>query len=162
MIKIHDRLWVGSDDDYTPAIDPYNWTVVHAARDPWHRMFVGYTGRGAPKESPEYLFAQRGKCLALNLFDTDDLKYVNPEIMRVAVNFVHGAHKTSQDNILIHCNKGQSRGPTIGMLCIANELGDNFAVAKALFEGIYPAYKPMHGFEDFARINWRQYYENIL
>jgi len=61
MIEVHPRLWVGDDND---AEDIRNtkeglrssgnffgwkpWAMVSAAKEPYHRAMVGYTGRGAP------------------------------------------------------------------------------------------------------------------
>lgn len=68
MKEVHKNLWVGDQSDWL-IIEPNSrdWMVLHAAKEPWHREFVGYSGRGAPKDSPEYLWALRGNRLALNL-----------------------------------------------------------------------------------------------
>lgn len=170
MKKIAERLWVGTDDSYTHLITDAvgefptganGWCIVHAAREPYHREFVGYRGKGAPKESPEYLYAQRGKRLALNLFDTDDVNYVNDKLMEVAVSWARTALQISQDNVLIHCNKGLSRGPTLAMLVMARDLSNDYQTARGEFEKVYPEYNPMQGLQDYARLNWSKYHEGI-
>lgn len=171
MIKIGNRLWVGSDEDFTLlqynlGMDdtPGQWTIVHAARDPWHRQFVGYTTRGAPKDSPEYLYAQRGNRLAMNIFDTPDVNYVNPQMMAVAVRFIQAALMVDSNmNVLVHCNEGKSRGPTVGMLAIAQDLQiPDYYAARKVFDELYPKYKPMAGLEDFARLHWSEYCEGTF
>lgn len=165
MIEVTKRLFVGSDNDWKTLRDVSsldNWTVVHAARDPYHREFLGYKTRGAPKDSPEYLYAQRGKRLALNIFDTDDVNYVNPQLMSVANSYIRTALRISNDNVLVHCNEGKSRGPTIAMCAIADKLSPDYPTARKMFEELYTEYKPMRGLEDFAKLYWHAYYENTI
>ncbi|WP_051461060.1 hypothetical protein [Ruminiclostridium josui] len=79
MREVFSNLYCGSQSDYE-EIDRdclknkttgnfVMWAIVHACKEPHHRTFVGYTGRGCPKDSPEYLWAECGNRLALNIVD---------------------------------------------------------------------------------------------
>lgn len=92
MVEIHHRLFVGSQHDYEQNIrfQP-GWRIVHACREPYHREALGYRGRSAPKDDPEYLVALRGDRLILNLVDVEDPAYIPKEIMDRSLVFIHGS-----------------------------------------------------------------------
>ncbi len=79
MILVFPHLYIGTEQDYDRRVKGMpGWMVVHACKEPYHRQLLGYKGRGAPKDHPEYLLARRGDRLYLNLVDTDDPAY-NPK-----------------------------------------------------------------------------------
>ena len=60
MVKIHNNLYIGNQQDYEGNVKGRtDWCVIHACKEPYHRALLGYTGRGAPKNHPEYLIAKR-------------------------------------------------------------------------------------------------------
>ncbi|EMO60011.1 hypothetical protein LEP1GSC161_0256 [Leptospira santarosai str. CBC1416] len=64
MIEIIPNLHIGNQSDYeTNIANRHNWFVIHACKEPFHRNLLGYSGKGAPKEHPEYLLARRGNRL---------------------------------------------------------------------------------------------------
>lgn len=158
--KLCNYVFVGSDADLEglktrPAI-------LHAAKEPWHRKFVGYVSRGAPKESPEYLYAIRYEYseMALNLVDVDDPAYVNKDLMDAAVNFVN-YHRCKHRNVFIHCNQGLSRAPTVGMLVVAPSLHPDFYESVKMFKELCPDWTPKDGVYKFAEENWSHYYGTL-
>ena len=60
MKEVMPGLFVGNALDYDLVKDDPDWSVVQCAKEPWHREALGYTGRAAPREHPEYLWARRG------------------------------------------------------------------------------------------------------
>lgn len=61
MIEVAKNLFVGNQNDYENLVKLRNdFSVVHACKEPYHRKVLGYSGRGAPKNHPEYLIARRG------------------------------------------------------------------------------------------------------
>ena len=140
MIQVADRLWIGSQSDYERDVrlSSRPWHVIHACKEPYHRLFVGYCGRGCPKDSPEYLWAVRGRRIALNLVDGQE-----PEFP-----------------VLLHCNRGESRSAVIGMLWLASHgrfPGMDFEAAEAEFRRMYPPYNPARGMRLFAMQKWEKY-----
>ncbi len=163
MQELAPKLFVGNQADFD-QLDQFGtqWSVVFAARDPWHRKLLGYTGRGCPSDHPEYLMARRGNRLYLNLFDGDDPKYVNRTMIDAAVAFIHQqrAELSAPDKaeaVLVCCNQGGSRAPTIALLALAREYPEGFDDAVAKFTEAYPLYNPAKGMREFARIHWRHY-----
>ncbi len=162
MHEVARQLWVGSQADFE-ALDVHGteWGVVHAARDPWHRQLLGYTGRGAPPDHPEYLFARRGNRLYLNLVDAQDPKYISRKAVDEAMRFIEEQLtecRVAADarGVLVHCNQGGSRGPTLGMLYLATFLPEDFVAAEAEFRKVC-TYLPNPGMREFARENWARY-----
>lgn len=127
MKEIYPNLHIGSQDDYENIVrNQDGWYVIHACKEPYHRQALGYTGRSAPKEHPEYLIAYRGNHLILNLVDASDPAYIPKEIIdeaikAIGVNIVN--HK-----VFVHCNQGQSRSAEIGLLYLHRIGGINAEV----------------------------------
>ena len=161
MIEIYPNLFIGNQDDYefNVARQP-DWAVVHACKEPYHRAALGYRGRGAPKDHPEYLVARRGNRLILNMVDADNPAYIPQEIVDAALQFI--AEQLAEDiKVLVHCNQGMSRSPGIGLLYLAKHTdklpNDTFAKAEQAFREIYPAYNPASGIRGFMQANWELY-----
>lgn len=161
MVEIHPRLFVGTETDFETQVGASGtWWVVHACKDPYHRRLLGYSGRGAPKDHPEYLVARRDRRLYLNLVDADDPDYIPKEIVDAAIAFVDEARK-SADPVLIHCNLGESRSPSLGLLHLAARIGSigrsGFEAAETEFRLLYPRYNPKRGMRGFLMRNWGAY-----
>lgn len=158
-------LWIGDQKDFSSITDPSRWAVCHAAKEPFHRVALGYTGRSAPKDHPEYLFAYRPlnsvkpDRLILNLVDAPDPAYVSPALIDEALNFIWW--KFPQENVLVHCNAGHSRAAVIGMLFLAAKglLHPDFEISEGRFKTLYPPYEPGAGLRGFAKENWERYWK---
>lgn len=164
MIEVHPRLWVGNDDDARRVLSwaektrpPYTdiWAMVSAAKEPYHRALLGYVGRGAPKESPEYYLARRGRHLALNWVDVDDAKWFRTMELYEAMYHINAAQRMEID-CLVHCNQGVSRSPSLvlGWLYMwgPDEWGAlEFEKAEEKFKTVYPLYDPTAGVREFIR-----------
>ena len=160
MIEIYPNLFIGNADDYELQVKGQpGWMVVHACKEPYHRRELGYTSRGAPKNHPEYLIAKRDNRLILNLVDANDPNYIPKEIIDAALEFIKDGLGKSQ-KVLVHCNQGESRSPSIGMLYLAintEKLPKEFAEAEQSFRQIYPMYNPSGGMRGFLVRNWSNY-----
>lgn len=150
MIEVSKNLFVGKDADCIG----FNGSICHCAKEKWHRAFVGYTGRACPKDHPEYLYAIRSGEIALNMVDVDNPAYHSEEMVNAALDFIRGSLANGL-RVLVHCNQGESRGPSIAMLSMRNELLDLFEEAEDEFRKLYPAYKPKNGIREYVRQHWR-------
>jgi len=161
MIEIHPNLFVGDQGDYEHQVKGQDgWAVVHACKEPYHRQLLGYRTRGAPKDHPEYLYAERGNRLYLNLVDADDPAYIPKEIIDKVIAFIH--EKLGEGlKVLVHCNQGESRSPGIGFLYLLRETDvlpqTSLDDALAKFRQIYPAFSPSRGISGFIAANWEEY-----
>ncbi len=161
MIEIHLNFFVGHQDDFEYQVNGQEgWAIVHACRDPYHRQLLGYTGRGAPKDDPEYLLAERGIRLYLNLVDATDPKYIPEEVIDKALTFIH--EKLAEGlKVLVHCNQGESRSPGIGFLYLLRHTNalpkSSLDDALVQFRQIYPTFHPGRGISGFIAAHWEEY-----
>lgn len=156
MKEVAAGLWVGSQQDFESLPPDHGLAIVHACKEPHHRAALGYTGRAAPKDHDEYLFAYRDGCIILNLVDVADPAYVRAELVDAALAFI-AAKRGEGQGVLVHCNQGRSRSPTIAMLAMARDLPADFEEAEDLFRKLYPDYQPANGMREFALSNWGHY-----
>jgi len=160
MKEIHPNLFIGDQQDYERKVQGREaWKVVQACKEPYHRNALGYSTHGAPKNDPEYLIARRGNRLILNLVDADNPNYIPKEIIDAALKFIDKNLKNGE-KVLVHCNKGRSRSPSIGLLYLAiNDqiANSSFKAAKEDFISIYPNYNSNLGIEKFLVRNWNEY-----
>jgi len=161
MKEIYTGLYVGNEHDYEYNVRGRdNWRVVHACKEPYHRKLLGYKTRGAPKNHPEYLMATRGNRLYLNLVDANDPSYIKKTIIDKALNFINEG-LASGKKVLVHCNRGESRSPSIGLLYLAvytdSLTVESFNEAEKSFKQIYPYYNPGNGMRRFIINHWDEY-----
>lgn len=154
MIEVHRNLFVGDDSDAAAVGGEPGWFIVHAAKEPYHRAALGYTGQGAPKGDPEYLFAHRDGSIALNLIDGPDPAMIPREAITEALRAIQH-NITNGRKVLVHCNQGRSRSPTIALLWMCIYCADfddcTYDEAAARFAKIYPAFAPAAGMGGYAR-----------
>lgn len=170
MVEIYPNVFVGNDDDFYNLKKEHipgreidqpvdDWFVLHAAKEPHHRQFLGYVGRGAPKDSPEYLFARRGNRMALNMVDAKSPVFFSKEMIEAGLNFLEEGYKAGK-KLLIHCNVGESRGPSMAMLFVFKRIiqgEDTFDEAEIEMKRVYPAYNPGEGIRGHLMQFWSEY-----
>jgi predicted protein tyrosine phosphatase len=163
MIEVYSKLFVGNEYDYYSIVSrDSGWAVVHACKEPFHRQALGYTGRAIAKTHPEYLVARRGNRLILNIVDTDNPQFYSRDMIKQSLDFVDEM-RTEEMKVLIHCNQGESRAPSIALLYLATRLKalpmDSFEVAEKQFRILYSRYSPKFGIREHIRQNWQYYYD---
>lgn len=160
MRQIFPQLYIGNDSDYLYNLRLPGWKVVQACKDPFHRDALGYTGRSAPVDHPEYLMARRENRLILNLVDAEDPAYIHEECIDGALAFIRAGLREGYP-VLVHCNQGRSRAPSIGLLYLASRTDTlptgTLADAEYAFKQLYPDYAPGEGMRGFLLQNWYLY-----
>jgi len=161
MIEVHPNLFVGDEEDYEfGVVGQEGWAVIHACKEPYHRQALGYRGRGAPKDHPEYLVARRGNRLILNIVDVDNPAFFDKGMIEAALDFIDEALAKGQ-KVLVHCNQGESRSPSIALLHMASRLDvlptESLAAAEDQFRTVYPAYNPKPGIRGHLHQYWHEY-----
>lgn len=158
MKRIHENLHIGTQEDYENNVKSQDgWFVIHACKEPYHRQELSYTGRSAPKDSPEYLIAKRNNRLILNLVDAPNSSYIPKEIIDTAIDTI--VNNVDEKDVLVHCNQGMSRSAIIGLLYLhhINAISNDFETAEEEFRTLYPMYNPGKGMRQFAIDNWDKY-----
>jgi protein-tyrosine phosphatase len=164
LCEVSPGLWVGSDTqmESVEAIeqDAQTWdtrtgmSVLSAARDPWHRNMLGYRTKSAP-EGLERLVARRGNHMALNLIDVRQLgpgghHYVPDEVIEAGLKFISERLATG-DQVIVHCNQGKSRAPTLALLWMLREGLISEDAPLPSFEQLYKNYLPSAGMKEYLR-----------
>ena len=147
MVEIAPGLYVGSLDD-CPAKIP----TIHALKEPCY-LDACPPQLHRKKGDPRYLFVERGTNLYLNLVDARTPKYFSTELFTTALAFIDRF-----DEVLIHCNQGQSRAPSIGLLWMAKRVWGSASFAEACipFLEIYPDSLPGPGIKSFLSEHWKE------
>ena len=161
MIEVYPSLFVGCQQDFEAgSFASAEWAIVHACKEPHHRQALGYTGRAVDRNHPEYLIARRGNRLILNLVDVADPRWIDNTIMNAAIQFIHENLQNGRF-VLVHCNQGCSRAPSIGMLYLGTYTDqlprDSFERALAVFKGRYPPFAPAGGVYGFLKSRWTEW-----
>lgn len=162
MTEVFNNLYVGDERYYESNIRLKNkdeWNIVHVCKEPYHRQALRYSGRGAPKNHPEYLVAKRDRRLILNLIDAGSPKYMSKEIIDKALEFNEESLSNDQ-KVLVHCNQGRSRSPGIAILYLAQKgeiSSESFQQTRNELKEIYPRYSLAGGMRGFLEKNWEMY-----
>ncbi len=153
MQEVYERVWVAGAGACRSGSG--EWAVVHACKSPCHQQAVGYQ-RSLPQSHPNYLALARGQDLFLNLIDPP-----GPLFMRASfITFLEFAEAQWEAGrrLLIHCNQGESRAPSLALLFLAKNRAalDNssYLAARTQFEHLYPNYRPGSGIQVFLTTNW--------
>lgn len=105
-------------DEYNEECGGAKYLTVHACKEPAHRERVGYTTRGAPK-GKDYLYVydvgENRRDLYLNLVDGRSMANMPLEIFETAIDVISEGIKDGFE-IVVYCNKGESRSPGIVLL----------------------------------------------
>ena len=156
MQHIIDGLYLGGDESVAKAKE-LGMARLCCCKDgiDSHRSMLGYTSLAAPKDK-QYLVARDGNVMALNLIDVDDPTMIPDEAIDAGLRFI----KEMQEKgikILIHCNAGHSRSPSVVMayLRAADGMPDSFVAAKKRFKAIYRRYDPSVGIDAHIRERWK-------
>jgi hypothetical protein len=155
MKKIYDSLFIGSDDDCATCVINPEFSIIHACKT-CHQRAVGYKG-SLPSTHPNYLIYENDAHLFLNMVDIPNEllpKFTNL-IFNCAMKFIK--REIQDKKILIHCNMGQSRSPSLGLayLAITGIISNNsYEVAMKEFIGLYPEYLPGTGIMLYMQHNW--------
>lgn len=155
MFEVYPNLYIGSLSNcfYDNRTD---WAVVHACKSPCHQRALRYRG-SLPSSHPHYLVFERGNHLFLNIIDPPPPLFKPPLFIK-SLNFID--RHISDKKILIHCNLGCSRAPSIALLYLAKRAkaidATSFRSAVKDFIKIFPHYQPQRGIVIYLERNWKK------
>lgn len=156
MTEIHQNLYIGSEKDCRNGNNEL--AVVHACKSPCHQRVVGYRG-SLSKAHPNYLVKEDEFNLYLNIIDPPVPLFM-PETFTSFMGFAR-KHFEADRRILIHCNQGESRAPSLALLFLAKHVqsipDESYEAAREEFVSAFPGYKPGRGIQTYLRENWEVY-----
>lgn len=155
MKSVHERVLVADEPACREGGNGFG--VVHACKSPCHQRAVGYKGN-LPKSHPNYFWLRKQMDLYLNMIDPPVALFPD-ELFQVFLPFAREVWD-SGNTLLIHCNQGESRAPSLAMIFLAKYVGslpnESFEVARSEFAKIFPDYAPGAGIEKYLTSNWEK------
>ena len=157
---IPDRLYIADQEGCRctrPQYQEKTAARIHACKHPCHMEKFGQL---APSDR-RYLGGEEAGELYLNLIDAKEPLFQRNSF-EYFLRFARD-HWLDQRPIFIHCNKGQSRAPTLALLFMAKCLkvipNTSYDDAWDEFQKCYGEYKPNSGIEQWMRENWKSIQE---
>lgn len=156
MYEVARGLFIGPEGDCFHR-DQNDWAVIHACKIPCHQRVLNYRG-SLLSTHPHYLMYEQGNHLYLNIIDPPQPLFKPPLFME-SLKFIDKHIK--ERNILIHCNHGFSRAPSIALLWLAKRTdmisNESYKSAAENFIKIYPYYQPGRGISYYLAQNWNHF-----
>jgi hypothetical protein len=154
MQEIRERVFVSSEIACRSGSGSI--AVVHACKSPCHQRGVGYTGN-LPKTHTNYLTLVRGNDLFLNIIDPP-IPLFPDELFAVFLSFAREKWDAGLQ-LLIHCNRGESRAPSLGLVFLAKHVravpNRSYAEARREFVKRFSNYAPGKGIETYLTTKWQ-------
>lgn len=156
MREVADGIHVGTEADcFREQRD--GWAVVHACKHPCHVAAVGYHD-SLPSDHPDYLLREEDGHLYMNLIDPERPLFQAESFL----GFRDFACRYRDDGseLLIHCNQGRSRAPSLALLFLAKDrdrlTSNSFKAARREYRKLDSHYAPGAGIQTFLRNNWSE------
>lgn len=128
--------------------------IVHACKDPCHKKSVGYEKK-IETDHPNYLSHEVDTNLYLNMVDPP-VPLFKLETFAIFFDFVD--RMIISRPVIIHCNQGLSRSPSLTLVYMAKRLkllpDTDYVAARAAFESLDYPYQPGKGIETFLTKEW--------
>jgi hypothetical protein len=154
--EIYHNVWVGDDNAYVHLKDKPKWSFLRCCKygPGGHQQTLDYHTLAAP-EGSEHFVVERPRLMALNLLDLDDPNFVDPGMIQTGLDFIQQELLSGQ-KVLIACNAGRSRGPTVGLMWLrrVGHMRHAYLHSQRLYHSMYPLYSPSQGIDQFARSHW--------
>jgi hypothetical protein len=158
MIKLSNtNLYIGAITDLA-QVNYQDWAVIHATQTIHYKIFNWDRKFNKPnKNHPNYIYYEEGNRFSLNWVDGSAFLYEwsGPETFIKVLNFIEKWIQNKK--VLIHCDQGQSRSPTLGLLYLSKRAklipSQSFDFARNEFVKIYPYYLPS-GIGDYVKTKW--------
>jgi hypothetical protein len=155
IFKICNNLYTGSAKGLI-FTNKTEWFIVGASQI-FHYYRLGWKLGYPDKASLHYLIHEQSNYLTLNWVDGDKRLFLwyDEQKFKQILDIIENKYKTKK--VFIHCDLGESRGPSLTLLFLAKRLGiisnASFEDAKGDFLKLYPQYKPA-GIGDYLADLW--------
>ena len=150
------NLSIGTEQDLIQNFGNQEFAIVNVAGN-LHAKILGYRARSG---DPYYILYKKDRILSVNFVDGDDPKYYDWQGGGVSVftQILDFIDDQKDKKVLINCNQGISRSPSVAMLYLAKRskliTNNSFDSAMQEFTRIYPNYTPGLGIRLFLSQNW--------
>lgn len=148
-------VWIGNREALSAALHDPEWALINTSKH-MHATLVGVRSIQLSKHQ-NYLRLEREGLLSFNWVDGEAKMYDwhKPEAFICALDFIDTWRPLRR--VLISCDQGGSRSPTVGLLYLAKRArlipAGDFAEARRDFVSIYPRYAPA-GIANYVARHW--------
>jgi protein-tyrosine phosphatase len=162
MKDVAPNLYVGTiGEAHLVRSQQEEWRLVNVAKT-LHYALHGWSTRGKYANHPYYVIHEEPDYISVNWVD-GPAAYFNYQNKGVSVTkqIISFIEKHAQSRkILITCDQGISRSPSIAMIYMAKSLhtisDTSFFEAKKDFLEKYPSYQPGQGISEFLTEHWNE------
>lgn len=153
MLEVYPNLFIGNDNDCFYH-EKEHWAVIHACKSPCHQRVLRYKGN-LSEGHPNYLIYEKSNHLFLNIIDPPTPLF-KAQLFTRSLDFI--GDRFPERKVLIHCNNGLSRAPSIALLFLAKRIrkiaNESYMLAATDFKKLYPCYQPGRGIVCYLLQNW--------
>lgn len=161
MKEIKENLFVGNRKDFYEALKDEEFAVLSCSKKQHVEHVFPKTRRlHVPKYDKNYLFKESPMWASMNLVDAESADYFDSDLIEKGLRFVRMHHGVYQEKVLICCEQGMSRSPSIALLYLAltGQIDDkSYFWARKEFEHLYGGYSPNQGVFEHLEKNWMSY-----
>lgn len=159
MLSVYKDIYVG-DTEGLVFTNQKDWAIIHASQKYHYNLFGWSLKNNKPnKNHPHYLKYKEKYEISLNLVDgkADLYEWFGIDGFKELLDFID-MNRNLKRKIFIHCDKGESRSPSIALLYMAKRLNvlnkNSYLEACKDFIKIYPKYNPL-GIAEYLYLNWK-------
>ncbi len=153
MREIRDHLYIGSNRACRDGTSQR--AVVHACKRPCYQGAIGREGT-LPHDHPDHHAIAESHDLYLNLRDRMQPRF-SMEVFEAFFRFTVQQWAAERE-LLLHCNAGRSRSPSLGLLFLAGITedipNDTFIQAANAYAALDPKARPGPGLRYYLRDHW--------
>ena len=150
------NLHIGAEQDLAQNFENQEVAIVNVAGN----LHTKILGTRPNSNHPNYILYKRDRILSVNFVDGEDPKYYDWQSDGVSVftQILDFIKNQKGKKVLINCNQGISRSPSVTMVYLAKRLksvsNKSFDSAMEDFVKLYPNYTPGLGIRLFLSQNW--------
>jgi protein-tyrosine phosphatase len=151
------NFYIGNEQDLKQNISNKDIVKINLAGN-LHSQILRY--KPSNKDKNYIIFTKDNDTMSVNFVDASDPKYYNYQNngTKVFGQILDFMDINKDKKVLVNCNHGQSRSPSLVLLYLAKRLNllskNSFEEAKKDFMQIYPNYSPALGIQLFLGQNW--------
>lgn len=156
ILRVAENLYVGNTIGLA-FTNKKEWAIIHSCQSYHYSIFNWNLYNRPKKEDPNYLVYEYNNELSLNWVDGDAHLYewYGYSGFSNILNFIDKHIKNRK--VFIHCDKGESRSPTIALLYMAKRMAmisnNSYLEAYTDFLKLYHLYRP-GGIAKYVENNW--------
>jgi protein-tyrosine phosphatase len=144
------KLYFGSQGDYQNLSDKQDFTIVHFCKS----SYLKNRSNKAKIQLTKRIFELDGE-LFVDILDESYTEYFEVDLFQSVIDWLD-----QRQQVLVHCDYGQSRSPSFCMLYgskVLQVLPTDFLDCVRAIKSIQPDFVSPSGISKFLKINWKAF-----